>query len=353
MMRFKSVVGSFFAIIVVMAIGAVLIWAFIQRRKELAAEQAGEHPVEAPSRVSVQDGKSIITLDKATQEKGGILVAPLEPLSYREEIQAYGTVVELQDLIELRKNYATAKAERDKANVSLNLSRKSYDRVKQLYENEQNMSAKRLEAAEATLRSDEADVHAAQEVLSALESAARQRWGMVLAEWLMTSSPALSRLLQQEDVLIQVTFPPGTEISSAPRTALIQATDGTIISANFVSPSPRTDPHLQGMTFFYTAPAQGATLLSGMNVLCYLPVGPEAQGVLVPEPAAVWWHGKAWVYVQKAPEQFVRTEVPTKNPVKDGWFVAKGFSAGEPIVVKGAQLFLSEEFRAQVQVGKD
>ncbi|MBI1929785.1 hypothetical protein HYR99_36740 [Candidatus Poribacteria bacterium] len=102
------------------------------------------------------------------------------------------------------------------------------------------------------------------------------------------------------------------------------------------------------MSFFYHTP-QTPGLLPGMNVLAYLPAGPPVEGVIVPASATVWWQGKAWAYMQKEPERFVRREVSTEAPVKDGWFVAKDFSAGARLVVSGAQLLLSEEFHSQIQ----
>jgi hypothetical protein len=106
------------------------------------------------------------------------------------------------------------------------------------------------------------------------------------------------------------------------------------------------------MSFFYVASAPTPGLLPGMNVLAYMPVGPQVAGVTVPAPSIVWWQGKAWVYVKKGPDHFVRHAVPTEHPVKDGWFVVNGFSAEDRLVVRGAQLLLSEEFRSQIQVGE-
>ena len=106
------------------------------------------------------------------------------------------------------------------------------------------------------------------------------------------------------------------------------------------------------MSFFYLAPARPQGLLPGMNVLAYLPIGPPVQGVMVPAAAVVWWQGKAWVYVQTDPNHFVRRELSTETPVPEGWFVGTGLAAGDSIVVRGAQLLLSEEFRAQIQVSQ-
>jgi hypothetical protein len=122
------------------------------------------------------------------------------------------------------------------------------------------------------------------------------------------------------------------------------------LSPSTVFPSPHTDPRVQGLSFLYVASAVTPRLVPGMNVLAYLPLGPQVSGVVIPAPAIVWWQGKAWVYVQQGGDRFVRREVPTENPVHDGWFVMREFSAGDRLVARGAQALLSEEFRARIQV---
>lgn len=348
-MRLKSIL----AIIVLAGVGALLIWAFIEGRKELATEQERERPIKAPSRVSIQEGESVITLDKAARMKSGIVAAPLESIAHREEIRAYGTVLQPQELIDLRNSYITAKAQLEKAQTGFEVSRKAYERLKALRENNRNISDKALQAAEQTWRSDEANAQAAQVALQTVENNARQRWGGVIAQWLFEASPDFDRLMQQQDVLIQITLPSGAQIASAPQNARVQTATGALASAELVSPSPRTDPRIQGMSFFYLAPAQTTGFLPGMNVTAYLPAGPRAAGVIVPDSAVVWWQGKAWIYLQKDAERFARREIPTDRPVQSGWFIEKGLSAGERLVTSGAQLLLSEEFRAQIQVSEE
>jgi len=340
-------------IIVAAGIGALLVWAFLQGRKELAIEQGLERPVKSPLRVSIQDGESTIMLDQGSQTKSGITVAPLKSVSHRKELKAYGIVAELQDLVDLRNSFATAKAQVERTQVNLEASRKEYQRAKVLHEDNRNISDKVFQAAEATWRSDEASARAARDALHVLEATVRQRWGAILAKWLFDSSPAFDRLIQRQDVLLQVTLPLGTHLSPAPQYARVQTADGRLASATFVSPSPRTDPRIQGMSFFYLASAQATGLLPGMNILAYLPVGPRAQGVIIPSSAIARWQGKAWVYVQKDSDRFVRREISTETPVEDGWFIKKGLAAGDRVVVSGAQQLLSEEFRAQIQVGEE
>jgi hypothetical protein len=351
-MKLRRLSTFLVAIIVLAGIGAFLVWGFLEGQKELAVEQERERPVKAVSRVSIQDHEPVITLDRGTRHHSGIVVAPLEPTSHQEELRAYGTVVDLGDLIDLRKSLATAKADVEKAQAGLEASRKEYERLKALHAENRNISDKALQAAAAAWRGDAASVHAAQDTLRAWEGSAQQRWGGVLTKWVFDPSPAFDRLLQRQDVLLHITLPADTPLASASQTATIQAQDGTLAAATLVSPSPRTDARIQGMSVFYLAPAQTPGLLPGMNVLAYLPVGPQVQGVVVPASAIVWWQGKTWVYGEKDENHFVRREISTETPVQQGWFVAKHLAAGDRLVVRGAQLLLSEEFRAQIQISQ-
>jgi len=361
-------------VIIIVCFAALLIWYLWQERTPASEEVEGS---KAPSRVSIQGEEHMITLDQATQTRTGIVTALPKPTIYLEELQAYGMVLGLQNLVDLRKslldlrksltdlrsNLAGAKAQAEKTNLSLEASRKQYERLKTLYEDNRNVSEKVFQAGEVTWRSDEANAHAAEQSLQAaqealrtaeealklLEDTARQQWGGILTGWLFNGSAALDRLLQQQDVLIQITLPSGIHRLLSPAQAVsIQTPAGTVVSAHFVSQSPRTDPHIQGMSFFYVAPQQ-ATLLSGMSVIPFLPVGSNVKGFFIPASSIVWWQGVAWVYVQKNPTQFLRQEVSTGSPVRDGFFATKGITGKDRIVVKGAQILLSEEFRPKIQ----
>jgi len=49
----------------------------------------------------------------------------------------------------------------------------------------------------------------------------------------------------------------------------------------------------------------------------------------------------------------VRVRIDGSHPVPGGWITAMGVAAGDTIVVQGAQVLLSEEFRSRLSVGED
>jgi hypothetical protein len=87
-----------------------------------------------------------------------------------------------------------------------------------------------------------------------------------------------------------------------------------------------------------------------MNVLAFLATGKIIDGVAVPASAVVWWQDRAWVYQRMGPQKFVRVEIATDLPAAGGGYIVAGMPPDIQIVSSGAQLLLSEEFRAQIQV---
>ncbi len=328
----------------------LLVWAFTRGPKQLPLKT---QQTKEASKVSARAEENAVILTRLTQERNGIAAVPLQTAVHGESLQAYGVVLHLTALADLRKSYVLAKAQVEDALAKADVSKKEYERLKALNEDNKNVSDKDLQFGEANWRSAEVNLHASQEVLPALKGRARQEWGEAISRWLFEGSPAFYRLIQQEDLLLRITLPSGARMFSPPKTISVQSPDGTLVSAHFLSPSPQTDPHIQGISFFYLAPAHGTNLLPGMNVSASMPMSPQVRGFSIPGSAIVWSQGKAWVYIQKNEEQFFRQRVSTETPVQDGYFVTKGFKKGERIVVKGGQILLSEESRSKTQTGKE
>ncbi len=348
----KSLGKKLIFVLVVAAVLGGLVFAFIEGRKESAAEAERERPVKAPRRVEVENGENVVTFDDATRANSGVVLGQLEAISHRQQLRAYGTVVEPGELTDLRNAIVTAKAQFAKTNATVEVARKDYERVKGLFQANQNVSEKVMQAAEGTLRAEEANAQVAQAALNAAQATARQRWGTIISAWLVENTPEYERLLRQDNLLIQVTLSPG-QVLAPPESAAVQTAEGGLIEAKIVSAALRTDPKIQGRSFLYIIPAAGGSLLPGMNVAALLPAGEAAPGALVPASAVVWLQGKAWAYAQIKPGRFARRVVSTEQPVQDGWVQPAAFSRSEAFVVRGAQVLLSEEFRAQISVGEE
>jgi hypothetical protein len=70
----------------------------------------------------------------------------------------------------------------------------------------------------------------------------------------------------------------------------------------------------------------------------------STNGIIIPSSAVVWYAGTPWVYFKQGKDQFVRKPISADTEVEAGWF-NQGLDANSEVVVNGAQLLLSEEFK--------
>ncbi len=338
------------AIIVVLVLAGLAIWGFIEGRGEAAREAERDRPVNAPQRVSLENGEPVLTLDAEAQRQDGIAIVTLKNASHHDELRAYGTVLDLQPLTELASGYTNAKAQLQMAQAKLVASQTAFARAQKLYKDQQNVSAAQLQAAEAAFRVDQAGAAAAESQLRTLAATAQQSWGPVLGQAVVDAPPLLARLIARQDLLIQVTLRPGQSIAEPPANAVVQLDDGSRVPLQFVSPATKTDPRIQGLSFFFTAPARSG-LLPGMSAAALLPSGHAIEGAVVPPLAIVWGQGRAWAYFRTAPKTFARRAIATDLPASKGGYVVQGLPDNTEVVVQGAQMLFSEELRSQIHVG--
>jgi len=302
-----------------------------------------------PAPISTENGQIVLTLDATTQNRLGLQITTLAATVTRAQATFPAAVLSVQDLAASRNNFVAAQAQIQKAHIAAEVARKQYTRLETLFEQDRNISEKSLQSAEATLKTNQADVRAGEQQQTLQESVARQEWGNVAAKWAMEGSPELERILDQSEVLVQMTIPSASTYG-APKAISLETPSGTTTKANLVSAFPRVDLRIQGRSFLYVAPARPG-LTPGINLLAHLSVGGAMKGVIVPTAAVVWSEGKAWVYQQTAADRFTRRAVPTDIPVASGFLVTQPFSPGDKLVVQGAQTLLSEELLLHGQGG--
>ena len=341
-----------FAVLVVVTLGGGVVWGFVAGRNERAMEAEREKPIKSPQRISIENDRQVITLDSDAQQRNGIVATAVTPEPYQERVRGYGTVVDLARLTDLSNNYQNAKAQLQTAQAKLEASRPAFERAQALFKNGQVVSQATFQAAEATFRTDDALVASAESQINTLTATVQQEWGPAIGKALVEKSPLITRLIARQDFLLQITLPPGISLAKPPATADVEIATGSHAEIRFVSLATRTDPKIQGVSFFYLASADSG-LLPGMNVLAFLPTGSPIDGTAIPSSAIVWWQDRAWVYLRTAPDKFARERIMTDLPAPGGGYIVKNIPKNAFIVTSGAQMLLSEEFRAQIQVGED
>jgi hypothetical protein len=283
-----------------------------------------------------------VTLSAEALSRSSVKLAVLESATHVPVRQAFGQVVDAAPLFQAAATAAARRAELDSAQASLAATGAELTRVRGLFEKGENASRRSLEAAEAAQRGDQVRVVAARTQLAAGWSELGQSWGPVITGWVEQGAPELQALADGRERLLLVTLPGGAGLGDAPAEAVVSA-GGSRLPARLVSPSPRTDPALQGPSLFYRVAGGGGILWAGLNLAVELPDGAPRAGVLVPDGAVVRWSGVRWAYRQSSPGHFERVSLEDAQPVGGGLFVTSGLAAGDQIVIAGAAVLLSQE----------
>ena len=319
-------------IFVGLALGGFGTWFYLKHHEEHEPEKKEEKKEESRIQHGT-NGETFIKLDKEAQEHCGLKMAALEAIESKPEVKAFGRVLDPSLLATQLVDINTAKA-------ALEASRKEHERLKALHAQNQNVSTRSVEAAEAAVKRDEIIVEAAQAKL-------RLAWGKSLAER-KDLSAFIESLVSFHTAIVRVDLPIGEAMSTMPSAARIGpiTAEGNLIESKFLGAATSADPQVQGQGFLFLAETN--SLLPSAAVTAYLTVsGKPKTGVLVPSSALVRFEGEVFIYVQKQEDKFEREEVKLDVPLKNGWLVAEGLSPGEKIVVTGAQQLLSEELKSR------
>lgn len=326
------------------AVVALGVWAFLESRKELARERQLERPVDVPRRLTrLATGERSLEVDGATAERIGLVAKPLECGALAPEEIAHGIVLDPAPLLALL-------GELTAAELRLAAARAEEARLEQLGGSSPGVSPRVQDAAKLETRTRALEVGAA---LGRL----RNEWGARFAELEPAPREALlDRLARRETALVRVTIPgaaaPSRELAGAAVTVF--GDESSRLEAAEILPAPRADETLQGRGLLLRIEAPPLELRPGAAVTGYLRVaGGSSPALLVPRGALVRFEGRAWVYVQVAPESFVRRAVDLDRPTAEGWWIPPGDLAAAPVVLVGAQLLLSEELRARIQVEEE
>jgi len=328
------------------AVTLVLFAVIVTRSLAGAPEHQESHQTQAATtlpRVEVNDenGQTVIHLDPKTQARLGIGESPLKAARERKQMTLPAMVLPVQNLASLVSAYDAAAAQLQKAEITAKVTRREYQRLKKLYSDQQNVSEKAVQSAAGVYSGDEVDVRLARENLALAATAVLQNWGEAVTGWMAHNTNGLQRVLRRQDVLVEVTLPPGGPFT-APSEVEFNLPAGGRAIARLVSAFPQIDPRVQGVGYIYVTPARPG-LAPGLNLIVHFGVGALTSGVIVPSSAVVWLHGEAWAYVATAPGRFVRHWVPTDIRAPGGWFVAHGFAPGGSVVIRGAQQILAVE----------
>jgi hypothetical protein len=321
-----------FGIIVGLLAGGTGVWLFLRHHGGAAEPNKEEEKKEEPHVQHDENDGTFLKLDKEFQWHADLKMVALEAAESKPEFRAFGRVLDPAPLATGLTTIAAARAQ-------LEASSKEAGRLKALFAQNQNVSARALEIAEAAVKRDQIAVQAA-------ELALVTTWGKAIV-----GRPDLDQLIHsiitQENALVRVDVPASEKLDGAPaaaRVALLAEPDAPM-SAEFLGVAITADPQTLGRGFIFLV--KGKSIPANAAIIAWLSLAGETEkGVIVPRDAIVRHEGKAFAYVQTTEETFQRFEILLHHPLAAGWFTDE-FKSGVKVVINGAQQLLSEELKGE------
>lgn len=319
----KTILG----LIVGLIAGTLITFSVVRRSPEAAKKQEEKESV-------VQRGTNsevFLKLDKERQEKIGLKTAALEAAQLRPELKGYGQVLDPAP-------YAALLIENLSAQASLQASSNEYQRLKTLHAQDQNISTRVFETAEAAMKRDQL-----------LLEGAKTKFTLSLGQIASAQSNLqafIDSLISLKHGLVRIDLPLGESVESPPEAARLAslAAEEHPMPARFLGVAPLAAAQTQGQGFLFlveTNPPPPGTAMVG-----WLQTRGESQtGIVMPRAALIRHQGEVYVYVQTSEETFERKQVELERPLHNGWFVRGGVTAKDRIVIAGAQQLFSEELK--------
>jgi multidrug efflux pump subunit AcrA (membrane-fusion protein) len=397
-------------------VASLLIWSFLAHRAELAGEADSDQPIGSAASVTRgPSGETVVRFPPEMQKRVDIQTGVLAAVTRNRQATAYGHLEEdparsfilrapvagtvrpgarpwpelgqvlpdrssvgaieprlaPSDRITLADRATSAKADLASGKATLSAATAALERARTLNADNKNVSDRAVQEAEARAAAEQARVTAAAQSLELIQSALAsmssasaplelERGGQVVevlvhpGESVEAGQPIV-RVARFDQLLARIDVPAGDVVPPDVAAAEIAPLgyEARPVRGARVALAAAVDPRSQGQPFLFRVPNARLLLRPGLAVTAYLDLpGAPRQGVVVPGAAVVRQSGRAWVYLQSAPDRFTRHEVALEEPSADGWFTAS-IPPGSRIVTTGAQTLLSEEFKSQIQVGEE
>jgi hypothetical protein len=305
------------------------------------------------------NGINFITLSSEIQSNSGIKTLPIQKTIYKKNLTNYATVLNIDLLIEQKNRFNEIKNQINLLTNEFDRDKKNYERFKLLNDDNKIISDKALQEAKVSFENTRIKLYASQELVSGIKQNIRAQWGETILSMIDQGlkKELFEFLLQDKARIVKVTLPENAD-NEPPRSislALIDSLNEKFL-ANYLAESPTLDKSIKGKTYFYIVYSNKLRIDSKViaNLIQDNLSSELGKYLAIPKEAVVWNAGQAWVYIKTGENKFLRKMIETDNEDSNGWIVKEDYiKENDLIVINGAQLLLSEEFKYQIKNEND
>ena len=342
---------SFLIIVIQSLLILILIWLLILVSKdELFDDDELEEEI-IVDYTQVDGGLTYVILSEAVEKNSNIKVEPIQKTTYEKEISSHGEVIDTNQLIELgnliRKHHLIL----NKLKLQIDDEQSRLEKYTRLNQDNKNISDKVVREQEILVNGLKNEYEISGSEIQLARNTIQYNWGSKLDEIISNSKKNKHCLLLQECSLAQIIIDSNKFNQDLPNIlALFNMNDQKNYQGVLLGPSTKLNRSIQGEGFYYLI--QKKLLPPGSKLIIKLvPQKTSDDYLFIPKESVVWSHGKQWVYIRNADApKFLRKPLENPHETENGWLIKQSnLRDGDYLVVDGAQLLLSEEFKYQIK----
>ena len=289
-----------------------------------------------------------VTLPNSIIKNSGIEIQPISESKKRSLYSSYGYVVNLKNLIDYQTKYLNLNFEINKLNLQLKEEIVHFKTLQTLNEDNKNIADSVVGEKEIEINNLHNNLDIQKNNKNNLLRVIGQEWGQSFKDLLTDPKKSLlQNIFNSDSRLIKITIA-NNKIQKLPPSELILFSPlqpQNKYKANLISKAPFGSLDIQGSSYFYLTLSND--LMIGSKINSYIESAEDSQvkKFYIPKSAIIWNEGKPWIYAESSNNSFVRHPIFKMEEADNGWIVQFENIPPKTIVIKGAQLLLSEEYK--------
>jgi hypothetical protein len=299
------------------------------------------------------DGLNQVRLTDAIKNNSGIISKEIVKSNKEMTFSNYGIVQATDTLIDLKNIQDQLLSDLSTLENQFKTENKKLKAFVTLNEDNKNISDQALSDQQILVANISGSIDNINILLKNLKQKVLSQWGDEFYKLIKNEKPIknLQSLLDGKSRLVKITLPSSEGEQVIPKKILFNPINGSKeIEGYFVSKAPTVDPSLLGQTFYYLI--NSSDIRIGSKLIGFYQNTNDKKISLfeLPHNSIIWSSGLPWVYVEKESAVYIKKPVVLKNEIKGGWLASSdNISDNDKVVIKGAQLLLSEEYKYQIK----
>ena len=299
------------------------------------------------------DGLNQVRLTDAIKNNSGIISKEIAKSNKEMTFSNYGIVQATDTLIDLKNIQDQLLSDLSTLENQFKTENKKLNAFVTLNEDNKNISDQALSDQQILVANISGSIDNINILLKNLKQKVLSQWGDEFYTLIKNEKPIknLQSLLDGKSRLVKITLPSSDGEQVIPKKILFNPINGSKeIEGYFVSKAPTVDPSLLGQTFYYLI--NSSDIRIGSKLIGFYQNTNDKKISLfeLPHNSIIWSSGLPWVYVEKESAVYIKKPVVLKNEIKGGWLASSdNISDNDKVVIKGAQLLLSEEYKYQIK----